>query len=389
MSGRILLVEPHPEDRLLLRHALEEQGYAVEEAEDISAAMACLEQSPHPLVVVDTDVPGLDAVSFVQQVQARQNPPRVLLLATGSSRQEAVRAMRLGAQDYVTKPIDREEFIARARHALEYKSLYEEYKSKRLAAEALNAELVASQQQIQEAEKMASLGRLVAGVAHEINTPIGVIHSNQDLLARSLAALQRLVADLAPGPPTVKMQQVQQVLSAIMEVDRNACQRIIEIVKNLKKLARRDEAERKTFNIHEGLDSTLQLANYEFKNRICIEKDYGDVPPIEGYPNQLNQVFLNLLINAGQAIEGPGVIRISTRRQDENVVILISDTGKGIPAEHLDQIFEPGFTTKGVGVGIGLGLAISWKIVQAHGGTIQVESKVGEGSVFTITLPAR
>ena len=389
MSVRVLLVEPHPEDRLLLRQALEEQGYEVEETADLSAALACLEQFAHPLVVVEIDVPGLDAVSFVQQVQSLQDPPRVLLLATGATRQEAVRALRLGAQDYVTKPIDREEFIARARNALEYRSLFEEYKSKRLAAEALNAELVASQQQIQEAEKMASLGRLVAGVAHEINTPIGVIHSNQDLLARSLAALQKLVADLAPGPPTVKMEQVQQVLSTIMEVDRNACQRIIEIVKNLKKLARGDEAERKTFNIHEGLDSTLQLANCEFKNRIRIEKDYGDVPPIEGFPNQMNQVFLNLLVNAGQAIEGPGLIQISTREQNGNVVIRISDTGKGIPPEHLDQIFEPGFTTKGVGVGTGLGLAISWKIVKAHGGTIQVESQVGQGSVFTITLPVR
>ena len=150
-----------------------------------------------------------------------------------------------------------------------------------------------------------------------------------------------------------------------------------------------DEEERKTFHVQEGLDSTLQLVNCEFKNRIRIEKDYGDVPPIEGFPNQINQVFLNLLINAGQAIEGPGVIQISTRQQNGNVVIRISDTGKGIPAEHLDKIFEPGFTTKGVGVGTGLGLAITWNIVKAHGGTIQVESTGGQGSVFTITLPAR
>ena len=142
-------------------------------------------------------------------------------------------------------------------------------------------------------------------------------------------------------------------------------------------------------DLHEGLESTLTLVHHEIKNRIEVIRDYGDIPQVRCHPNQINQVFMNLLVNASQAIPEQGEIRIRTFRDGDKVKVQISDNGVGIPAEHLTKIYDPGFTTKGVGVGTGLGLSICFKIVQDHGGGIDVESEVGRGSTFTVWLPIR
>jgi signal transduction histidine kinase len=148
-----------------------------------------------------------------------------------------------------------------------------------------------------------------------------------------------------------------------------------------------DEAELKTADLHEGLESTLTLVHHELKNRVQVVKEYGDIPSISCHPNQINQVFMNLLVNASQAVRGEGTITIKTFRDGDTVNVQISDTGAGIPPENLSRIFDPGFTTKGVGVGTGLGLSICFKIAQDHGGRIDVESTAGEGSTFTVRLP--
>ncbi len=236
-----------------------------------------------------------------------------------------------------------------------------------------------------QSEKMAALGLLVAGVAHEINTPMGAIHSNNDILNRAVAKIRKAVG------PSGGNKEVLRVLDIIEEVCRNneiATDRIMKIVRSLKNFARLDEAERKTVNIHEGLESTLTLLRHQLKNRIRIDKQFGDVPEIECFPNQLNQVFMNILVNSAQAIQDRGTITIKTRREGGSVQIVFSDTGPGIPRENFSKIFDPGFTTKGVGVGTGLGLSICYKIVQDHHGRIEVESS-NTGSTFTITLPLR
>ena len=175
--------------------------------------------------------------------------------------------------------------------------------------------------------------------------------------------------------------------TSVVAISRDACQRIDQIVRTLRNFARLDESERKSADLHEGLDSTLTLAAHLLKNRITVQREYGDLPHVLCYPNQLNQVFLNLIVNAAQAVEGAGTITIRTRRADGSVVVEISDTGCGIPPENLTKIFDPGFTTKGVGVGTGLGLAICYRIVANHQGRIEVESTVGAGTTFRITLP--
>jgi two-component system NtrC family sensor kinase len=254
--------------------------------------------------------------------------------------------------------------------------------------ESTNKELRQAQAALVQSEKMASLGNLVAGVAHEINTPVGSINSNGDVMVRALEKLRDI---LEAAPPEVKndkqLSRTLGVLEGIGKVNQTACERIVRIVRSLRNFARLDEAERKQVNIHEGLDSTLTLVHHELKNRIEVVRDYGEIPEIDCFPNQLNQVFMNMLVNAAQAIEGEGKVTITTKKDGDWVSVAFADTGVGISQENLQKIFDPGFTTKGVGVGSGLGLAICYKIVKEHGGKIDVESEVGRGTIFTITLP--
>jgi len=247
-----------------------------------------------------------------------------------------------------------------------------------------------SQAQLVQQEKMAALGRLVAGVAHEMNTPIGTINSNADTLTRSLAKIREIVTSES-CPQTVRedraLNRILSLVDEIARINQMAAERIVAIVSSLRNFARLDEAELKEADLHEGLDSTLTLVHHEIKNRIEVRKEYGSIPLIRCHPNQINQVFMNLLVNATQAIRGKGVITIRTFAKDGNVYVQIEDSGVGIPPEHLRKIFDPGFTTKGVGVGTGLGLSICFKILQDHGGGIDVESEPGKGACFTIRLP--
>lgn len=233
-------------------------------------------------------------------------------------------------------------------------------------------ELKETQIQLINSEKMASLGQLVAGVAHEINTPVASIKSNNGIVAKLLGSIED--ADL------------KEMLTDINEIDKEAVNRISNIVTSLKKFVRLDEAELQEADINKELDLTLELIRHETKNRINVVKNYGEIPTIRCFPNMLNQVFTNILVNACQAIDGQGMITITTEYRSKNLVVKIKDTGKGIPQNQLSKIFSAGFTTKGIGVGTGLGLAICSKIIEKHKGKITVNSEVGKGSEFVITL---
>ena len=261
--------------------------------------------------------------------------------------------------------------------------------------EAVQRKLERVEAALVQSEKMASLGNLVAGVAHEINTPVGSIYSNSDLLMRALEKLRKLL-DNAPELAELKGQDVKGELTRILDtlenvgrVNQTACERVVSIVRSLKSFSRLEEPECRKANIHEEIDSTLTLVHHELKTRIEVERDYGELPDVECLPGQLNQVFMNLLVNAAQAIEGKGLIRITTRAEGDHVRLVFKDSGSGIRPENLDKVFEPGFTTKVAGDGTGLGLAICYKIIHAHHGDINVDSKLGDGATFTITLPVR
>ena len=273
-------------------------------------------------------------------------------------------------------------FIGIARDITDKKAASEELKK-------ANQELRETQSQLVQSEKMASLGNLVAGIAHEINTPVGAINSMHDTLMRAVEKLKDTLASTFPKEYN-ENRAMQASLKVILDANRvitTGTERVTGIVRSLRRFARLDEAELKEVDIHEAIDNTLPLVHHDLKNRIEVVKEYGDIPPIVCYPSRLNQVFLNLLVNASHAIEGKGEIRIRTVLQEERVRVSIQDSGVGIPQENLDKVFDPGFTTKGVGVGTGLGLSICYQIVQDHLGEIQVESEVGEGTTFTVILP--
>ena len=233
-------------------------------------------------------------------------------------------------------------------------------------------ELKETQVQLINSEKMASLGQLVAGVAHEINTPVASIKSNNAILSKFIVQ--------------IKDKEIAQMMKEINEIDYEAIQRINNMVISLKKFVRLDEAELQEADINKEIDLTLDLIRHETKNRINIKKHYGNLPMIKCYPNMLNQVFTNILINACQAIEDKGTIEITTEFKDKKLTVKIKDDGKGIPENELGKIFTAGFTTKGAGVGTGLGLAICAKIIEKHKGEILVNSEVGKGSEFIITI---
>ena len=247
-------------------------------------------------------------------------------------------------------------------------------------------ELKDTQQQLIMREKMASLGSLVAGVAHEVNNPIGAVMSASDVSERCVDIVRDYVHEHADNQ-SPKVKKASDVLADNNRIIAEAAKRVSTIVKSLKNFARLDEAEFQRANVHEGVDSTLTLVKHLLKGRIEVARDYGELPDLLVYPNQLNQVFMNLIVNAVDAIEGEGKITIATQIDGEYAYVRITDTGKGIPPDNLARVFDPGFTTKGVGVGTGLGLSISYNIIEKHNGKLGVESEPGRGTTFTVALP--
>ena len=220
---------------------------------------------------------------------------------------------------------------------------------------------------------MASLGQLVAGIAHEINTPFASIKSNNAIMLKLIKKIEDA--------------EIQEMFTEINSVDNIAVERINNLVMSLKKFVRLDEAELQEADINKEIDLTLALIHHETKNKAEIIKNYSELPLIKCYPNMLNQVFMNILVNACHSIETRGTIEITTKVEKKCLIVKIKDSGKGIKKEHLDKIFTAGFTTKTAGVGTGLGLAISQKIIDKHNGKIHVTSEFGNGAQFEISIP--
>jgi two-component system, NtrC family, sensor kinase len=254
----------------------------------------------------------------------------------------------------------------------------------------LQQQLRTTQAQLAESYKMASLGRLLAGIIHEINTPIGSIRSNNEVVSRSLEKVSDALSqgELASNAQLDKVRGILESCRSLTAVDRIACDRISAVIRNLKTFARVNQHDLRRVNVLEHLEAMLKLTQCEFRRRIVVETEFEPLPAVECYPELLNQVFLNILINAGQAVEGEGKIVIRARQEDDCVHISFSDSGPGIPPEVLPRIFDAGFTTKAVGEGTGLGLSICKQIVvNTHGGRLEAESPAGEGATFHVRIP--
>lgn len=291
------------------------------------------------------------------------------------------------------------------------KNLEEMVFNRTSALEKTNRELKSTQAQLLQTEKLSSIGQLAAGIAHEINNPIGFINSNlrtmgeyvEDLLRlaeryeamldaireKDYASINMMSDEVEKIKEEMRFDFVIDDFRKLVEQSRDGAYRVYKIVRDLRGFARADDAERKFVDIHSSLDSTLNIVWNELKYKTEVIKEYGNIPEVECLPAQLNQVFMNLLMNAGQAIKERGKITVKTSSDGEQVFVEISDTGSGIPEENLSKIFDPFFTTKEPGKGTGLGLSIVYNIIKKHSGDIQVKSKVGEGTTFIISLPIK
>lgn len=266
--------------------------------------------------------------------------------------------------------------------------------------------LAGAQEQLVQSEKMASIGQLAAGVAHEINNPIGYVHSNLGSLQEYLHSLFSLIEvyerALRLPDPKVMLPEIQEMrdrydidfitgdLPQLMSESREGIERVTAIVRNLKDFSYsgRDDSW-KSADLHAGLDSTINIIWNELKYKVTLEKHYGKLPLVQCRPSELNQVFMNILLNASHAIDERGTITVSTGVEGNEVWVDVQDSGHGIPDEILQRIFDPFFTTKPVGSGTGLGLSISYGIVKKHNGRIEARNIPGAGACFRISLPIR
>ncbi|MBI5784429.1 MAG: histidine kinase [Rhodocyclales bacterium] len=258
--------------------------------------------------------------------------------------------------------------------------------------------------QLLQSEKLASIGQLAAGVAHEINNPIGFVNSNLGTLKNYTAQLFELLDEyvqaesklpaetvqrLATAKQTADLDFVREDMTSLIAESMDGTARVRRIVQDLRDFSRPGDSEWKSVDLHTCIDSTLNVVWNEIKFKAEVVREFGQLPPVECLPFQLNQVFLNLLVNAAQAIPERGTITLLTACDGDHVSISVADTGTGMPPEVRDRIFDPFFTTKPVGKGTGLGLSVAYGIIEKHGGRIDVDTAPGKGTTFTIRLPVK
>jgi two-component system NtrC family sensor kinase len=271
----------------------------------------------------------------------------------------------------------------------------------------LNAKLSDAQDKLMQSEKLASIGQLAAGVAHEINNPIGFIFSNFGTLERYLDDLFQMLAAYEKAEPAlagtpvgaqlkalrekVELDFLKEDIPSLMTESKDGITRVRNIVQNLKDFSRVDTSQEWVLaDLHHGITSTLNIVNNEIKYKADVIKEFGEIPDVECLPSELNQVFMNLLVNAAHAIQAErGTITIRTGKVDDSVWVEVADNGSGIAKENLGRIFDPFFTTKAVGKGTGLGLSLSYGIVKKHLGQIEVSSELGVGTRFKVILPVQ
>ena len=422
----ILVVDDTPANLEVVEAALSDAGFEVAIATDGERAIKQATMSQPDLILLDVMMPGIDGFETCRCLKASPTTcdiPVVFMTAL-SDTTDKVRGLNLGAVDYVTKPFQEAELLARVTTQLKVRYLHQtlEHQVEQRTAE-LNAALQQVQQsqvQLVQSEKMAVLGQLVAGVAHEINNPVNFIHGNlthvQAYIEDVLSFVQLYQHHQANSPPELQtaaadldLAFIQEDLPKTLASMQMGTQRICDIVRSLRTFSRLDEAECQAVDIHEGINSTLLILQHRLKGKperpeIQIIRDYGQLPPVECHAGALNQVFMNILANAIDALEelsahrspqanrtNPGRITIRTSKLDDPwVQIAIADNGAGIPEEIQPHIFEPFFTTKPIGKGTGMGMSISYQIItEKHQGNLTCHSAPDQGAEFIIQIPIR
>jgi len=404
---RVLVVDDEAIVRTIFSSFLEEK-YLCDTASSCDEALVLMAQNIYALVMSDIQMPGRNGVELLREIRARY-PDTAVIMVSGIDRPQRIRdALQLGAVDYLTKPCELDVLGFSVERALERRDLMLTARSYRADLERQNLELAARkaqlerlQAQIVHSEKMAGLGQLAAGVAHELNNPAGFIYGNMDLIRGYLGRLELVLSiyervklpaveaeELALTKKEIGYESLLPDLRSMIADCVEGAERIRDVVKNLRLFSRLDDGEFKRIDLHENIDSTIRLlSGYYGSGRVRLVREYGELPLVNCYAGQLNQVWTNLLVNAAQATRNGGEVKISSRVEGESAVIAISDTGCGIEPDHLRRIFDPFFTTKPVGEGTGLGLSISYGIIEKHGGTIEAESVPGAGTTFRVSIP--
>ena len=416
----VLIVDDEAAGREMLSRIAASRGHHAAVCEDLEEAERLLDDSASALVLLDWSVSG--GPCFCRRIREKTSAPVVVVALTRRS-DDLESALESGADDYLIRPVDEE--LLRIRMAVAERRLEET--GRRLEAERemrrlndvltcanrelqeANNKLRANQAQLVHSEKMASLGQLAAGIAHEINNPVGFVKSNLGMLSDYVGIFKDLLRDYDDLAAQVRQGAMNGEATILERIDRVAqdenlefvlkdvdsllaesltgAERVREIAQSLKSFARLDEAEMQYADLNEGLQATLRMIWNELKYHCTVHEDLEPLPPILCFPGQLNQVFMNVLMNASQAIHEQGEIVIETRALDDEVLVRISDTGEGIAEKHIAELFNPFFTTKPIGEGTGLGLSVSYGIIQKHHGRIEVESELGVGTTFSIYLP--
>ena len=385
---RVMLVDLYAYNRALLAAQLRGAGYLVEVFSDGHLLEERVQRGGDPDLFILSDIlPDTTGFELVRQLRGRLGS-RAPVMITTSRRDTAFRiaGLAVGVDYYLRKPPSGVELFTAIRILLDRHRLVDDLRRVNGDLERLLNELRTAQARLVQQGKMASLGQLVAGVAHEINTPLAAIVSNNDLFARAFERLRSSLGEISAAEAAGFVDKLG-VIEELTRVSRDAGSRITGIVRTLRTFARLDEAELKAVDLQEGLESTMVLIAHQLKGGLLVVRDYAQLPLCECHPNQINQVFMNLLVNACHAMGDVGTLTLRTRATATSVQVAISDTGCGIPKERLSRIFDPGYTTKGEALGTGLGLAIVYQIVEAHAGEIAVESEVGVGTTFTLRLP--
>lgn len=392
-STRVLLIEDDEIVAHFLQSLIQEHDDAFKTSHAASLADGLVRLSEfHPhVILLDLNLPdslGLDTLVAVMAAE----PNAAIIIMTGTNDEEmAATALQQGAQDYLIKGQASNLLIIKSiRYALERKQFHDQ--------------LQLSHSKMLQSEKMASIGQLAAGVAHEINNPIGFISSNLTSLDKYIKRLldyiqsqdkalachqdTELIAEIAGQRKKMQLDLIQEDILDLITECLTGTEKVKEIVQGLRSFSRTDQYRHEHAAINDILEDTIKVVWNELKYKATIHRDLGPLPLLRCYPHQLGQVIMNLLVNAAQSIEKHGEITIKTAGTDDEVTIIISDTGKGIDPSKIKYIFDPFFTTKPVGEGTGLGLSIVYDIItNKHAGHIDVASQLGQGTTFTITLP--
>jgi signal transduction histidine kinase len=415
-QNQILIVDDSPTNTTLLLAILKSSGFEVVVANDADTAFKKIEEILPSLILLDVMLPHMDGFEICSRLKENESTHDipVIFMTSLSRTEDKVKGLNLGAVDYITKPLQKEEVIARVNVHVKMRNLNKQLELQSKELKSTLEQLQESQLQLIQNEKMSMLGQLMAGVAHEINNPVGAISANSVYAAtyvRELVQHLQLYQQKAPEKEIknhaeeIELDFLTEDLFNIMNTMNESAIRIKDISESFRVFCRNDTQDKVLFNIHEGLDSTLLILKYRLKANdklpeIEIIKNYCNIPNVNCYPGPLNQVFMNLLVNAIDALRDSCVkdikkclnpqitIKTSSDSKKTKVFISIKDNGVGIRKDILEKIFGYAFTTKAVGKGTGLGLAIARQIItEKHGGSLDVKSIYEKGAEFIITLP--